>query len=178
MKDITEIRRRFVEAYMGEAAGNGSKAAKLAGYNCANDGAFTSMASELMALPEIQAAIDERVARDPRVMGREERQRLWSSIARGEGLDGKGEPPSWRDRLAALKTLGKAQGDFIERVEHKGEVVGGITYDLSFSSREEEKPAVLDYSHLSSKEQIDLFNLLAKSKDTSPAAIEMGAEDE
>jgi hypothetical protein len=59
-------------------------------------------------------------------MEREERQRMWSAIARGEATlqvmkRGRIVKVPWpsADQLKASITLGRAQGDFIERHEHK-----------------------------------------------------------
>ncbi len=62
--------------------------------------------------PAIQAAIDERVAADPAVATREERQQFWTKIMNDTGED-------MRDRLRASEILGKSQGDFVERREVK-----------------------------------------------------------
>lgn len=122
---LGERHRRFVEAYMGEAAGNASEAARIAGYSPKR-----AKAAGLTALshPSVKAAIEERQRGDPLIATREERQRLWTSIARGEPqmqlIDGKGvvRAPALRDRILALQHLAKASGDFVERVKHEGHI--------------------------------------------------------
>lgn len=105
---LTEKERRFVEAYMGKAIGNASEAARLAGYSSPGE-----LGHRLLKKVEIQAAIDKRQESDPLIATREERQRFWTAILRGEmaeaGFDTK-------DRLKASELLGKASGDYLERL--------------------------------------------------------------
>lgn len=118
-----ELRDRFVAAFTGEAEGDAKKAAQLAGYK---DAGMAGM--RLMREPGVQQAIERvRAATEkaPGVMGREERFAWWSSIIRGEpiaqlinGVEVSVVAPlSERRRCSEL--LGKAQGDFVERHEHK-----------------------------------------------------------
>lgn len=122
---LTEKQRRFVEAYMGEAKGNGAEAARLAGYSSKH---ANRIGAHTLALPAVRAAIEERQRGDPLIATREERQRFWSSVARGEPqmqlIGGKGvvRAPSLRDRLLAAQHLAKASGDFVERVRHEGSI--------------------------------------------------------
>lgn len=106
---LTERERRFVECYMGEAAGNATKAARLAGY--ANSTA-EKQASRLLGKVGVRRAIDERTKSDPAVWTREQRQRFWTDVARGAGRFAKA---SVRDRLKASELLGRSQADFVER---------------------------------------------------------------
>jgi phage terminase small subunit len=57
---VTEKERRFVEAYMGAAAGNAAKAAELAGYSPKS---ARHQASRLLTKRNVQDAIAERQAR-------------------------------------------------------------------------------------------------------------------
>lgn len=122
---LTEKQRRFVEAYMGEANGVAAEAARIAGYKGNN---ANVLGAQLTANPSVKAAIEERQRGDPLIATREERQRLWTSIARGEPqmqlIDGKGvvRAPALRDRILALQHLAKASGDFVERVKHEGHI--------------------------------------------------------
>ena len=70
---MTERERRFVECYMGEAAGNGTKAALLAGYSPVT---ARNQASRLLTKGYIQSAIEERSQRDVLTWSREQRQVL------------------------------------------------------------------------------------------------------
>lgn len=113
---LSERERRFVEAYMGEAAGNGTAAAKRAGYK-GSPNVLKVQANRLLTKANVQEAIAERAASDPQIADRTARQRLWSEIAFGRGVYG---DSALKDRLKASELLGKSQADFIERHEHAG----------------------------------------------------------
>ncbi len=57
MKALTERERRFVEAYMGAAAGNATEAAKLAGYSVKS---ARRIGTRLSSKVHIRAAMEER----------------------------------------------------------------------------------------------------------------------
>jgi S-adenosylmethionine:diacylglycerol 3-amino-3-carboxypropyl transferase len=94
---------------MGEAAGNATRAARLAGYAKST---AEKQASRLLGKVGIQRAIADRTKNDPAVWTREERQRFWTDIARGTGAFAEA---TLRDRLKASELLGRSQADFIER---------------------------------------------------------------
>lgn len=126
---LTELQRRFVDHYMGEAKGNATEAARLAGYK----GSATTLGqvgAENLKKPQIQAAIRDRVSKRPEVASREERQEFYSSIMRGVDPYQRddGEPIPIKDRLKACETLGKMQGDFLER--HEVKLTGQTTTTL------------------------------------------------
>lgn len=58
-KKISGKVARFVMFYIKHR--NGSKAAKLAGFNCSSDGSFRSTASQLLKKPTINAVISEQI---------------------------------------------------------------------------------------------------------------------
>lgn len=130
---LTEKQRRFVEAYMGVAAGNATEAARVAGYD-GDDVTLASVGYENLRKPQIRAAVDERIDNDALVMTRFDRQRLWTRIAQGKEMDGD-QPPAMRDRLKASELLGKSQLDFVERVEHVGKDGGPIEVERSPEDR-------------------------------------------
>lgn len=111
MKPLSERERRFVEAYMGKAAGNATKAATLAGYA---KGSAKVTASRLLTKANVRTAIDSRTAADPNVSDRETRQRFWTDVMAGRG---KFARTAMKDRLKASELLGKTQGDFVKRVQ-------------------------------------------------------------
>lgn len=129
LKPLTERERRFVEAYMGEAAGNGTTAAIAAGYS--RKGA-RQQASHLLTKANIRAAIDARASTDPAVLTREERQQWWSEVTRDA-------THPIVARLKASELLGKSQADFIERHEHAGKDGGPIV--VKFGGRYKEAGA-------------------------------------
>lgn len=113
---LTEKQRRFVEAYASNG-GNALAAAREAGYkNPHPEGA------RLLQSATIQAALERlrQVETDQAVATRTTRQAWWSSVMQDENA-------SLRDRLRASELLGKSQGDFLDRVEHSGQ----IAVDLS-----------------------------------------------
>lgn len=106
-KALSERERRFVEAYMGKAAGNATKAAELAGYSVKS---ARRIGTRLSTKDYIQAAIESRQSNAPDVADRAERQAFWTTTMRtGERMT---------DRLKASELLGRSGADFIERHEH------------------------------------------------------------
>jgi len=130
---LTEKQRRFVEAYMGAAAGNATEAARLAGYE-GDDSTIRAIASQNLTKLNIREAIESRIDSDPLVATRFDRQRFWTRVMLGKELDGE-EPPAMRDRLKAASDLAKAQGDFVERVEVSGKDGGPIETERSMEDR-------------------------------------------
>lgn len=110
---LTEKERRFVELYMGECAGNGTEAMRRAGYKGTDD-ALAAAASRLVRKDKVRAAIEERVAADPVVATRKERQQFWTDVMKGTIR------AAMKDRLKASELLGKSQADFVDRHEHSG----------------------------------------------------------
>ena len=111
---ISERERRFVEAYMGAAGGNATKAARIAGYAKST---AEKQASRLLGKVGIRAAIDARVSKDPAVWTREQRQQFWTAVASGAAGY---EDASLRDRLKASELLGKSHADFVDRHAFEG----------------------------------------------------------
>ena len=58
MGDLTLKQERFINAYLGEAAGNGVQAARLAGYS-GNDNVLHVTASRLLQQPTIRTRVQE-----------------------------------------------------------------------------------------------------------------------
>ena len=101
---------------MGAAAGNATKAARLAGYAKTT---ARKQCHRLLAKVGVQQAIHERAQSDPAVWTREHRQRFWTAVASG-AVSYKGA--ALRDRLKASELLGRSQADFTDRLEHSGKV--------------------------------------------------------
>jgi len=131
---LTVKQRRFVEAYMGDAQGNGTQAAALAGYR-GNRNTLSSIADENLRKTEIANAIHEtrEVETDLAIMTRGERLALLSKMA---------SDPKVRtsDRLRAIELLCKMNGDFTEKriVERKRAEADG------FAAQREELRALLE----------------------------------
>lgn len=123
LSDLSERERRFVNAYAGEAAGNGVQAADLAGYTGDRD-VLATQAWRLLRKAEIRDAIEAMVESDELVAGRVERLRTLSKILRGDVPEVRYVPSGERvelptrvsDRLAACVELGKLAGDYVTKV--------------------------------------------------------------
>ena len=104
---LTTKQENFVLHYKG----NGTEAARLAGYK-GNDKTLGVVASENLAKPRVMAALQERRTREisTGIMTRQELQRMWSSIANDDNV-------SMPDRLAAYALMARSDGLFLERVE-------------------------------------------------------------
>ena len=111
-RGLTRKQRRFIDAYMGEAKGNGTMAATLAGY-AGSYQTLSSVACGLLKNPNIQRAMAQVAEDDPLIATRCDRQRFWTQVMG----DGEAE---MKDRLKASELLGKTQADFVERREVVG----------------------------------------------------------
>ena len=132
---LTEKQRKFVEAYLGEANGNGTKAAEIAGYSGDTKTLGIRAVKNLRVL-NIRKAIDERTKDDGSIATREERQAFLTKVMRTEH----GKMP---ERLKATELLCKMHGDFIER--HKIDMTVG---------RKERKAEIEDFlTQLSTRAQ-------------------------
>jgi len=120
---LTEGQRRFCEAFA--ATANATEAARRAGY--ANpDKQGPRLLENVGVTHALEALRQETTA--AATADREERQAFWTSVMRGEPVDG--ERPPLRDRLRASELLAKANGDFLERREVTGEAIqtgGGLS---------------------------------------------------
>jgi len=136
---LTERQRLFVEAWTGEAKGNGVQAARIAGYK-GNDKVLGVAAARLLAEARVQAAIQQATAqvRSVAIATRAERQALLTAMLRdeldeevvvvvgmgnnmGDHAENVTKRIDARARLKALELLGRMQGDFIDKVEVKTE---------------------------------------------------------
>jgi phage terminase small subunit len=121
LEGLTLKERRFVEAYLGEAAGNGTRAAKLAGYR-GGPAVLAQIAYARLRKREIQGVISQLTEHDELVAGRVERLRFLTRVMRGEERDQRitatGEVIELRTqtnaRLRAAEKLAELAGDFRE----------------------------------------------------------------
>lgn len=113
--------RKFVEAYLGEAAGNATRAARLAGYS----GSYSALGVagfENLKKPKIREVIAQLLDQDELVAGRVERLRFMTRVMRGEERDQRlnalGELIEVRTpthvRQRAAEKLAELAGDFRE----------------------------------------------------------------
>lgn len=123
---LTEKQARFLRAFVGEAKGNATQAARLAGYR-GSDATLRATASRLLRRSGIAAALEEH-RRDLEAKGiltRDEILARLASIARGEVEEPhvlqSGEvvyaPPKFSDRRGALMDAARMMGLLVDRIE-------------------------------------------------------------
>lgn len=115
MTKLTFKERRFVNAYLGSAAGNGVKAARLAGYQ-QTEKALRVTASRLLAKANIRAAVSARAARETKasILTADERDEILSAIASGKADD--------HARIRAISELNKSTGRHSMKSLHEGKL--------------------------------------------------------
>lgn len=130
---LSERERRFVDAYMGEAQGNATKAARLAGYSQKN---ARQQGARLLTKADIKAEVVQRqsAATSSAIATATELQEWWSKVCRGQESESR-----MLDRLKASELLGKAKGIFIDKQEHSGPDGGPVR--VSFGGRYREAQA-------------------------------------
>ncbi len=114
---LTLKERRFVDAYLGSAAGNGTQAAlSSAGYT-KNRGSAKTLAARLLTKVHIRSAVNARTHRATvaSIASAEERDRLLSAIARNENV----EPGV---RIHAIAELNRCSGRHSVKHFHEGEL--------------------------------------------------------
>jgi len=112
MADLTPKQKAFCQFYAGN--GNATESARLAGYS---NKTAEAIGLENLGKPRIAEYIVELAAilENKRIATATERQEFWTSVMRGE--------VDVNDRqLKAADSLGKAQGDFITKLEVSGEI--------------------------------------------------------
>jgi len=124
--EMTARQRAFVEAY----TDNATEAAIKAGYSPKT---AYSQGQRLLKNVEIAQAIREREneRNNPHIATREKRQQFWTRVMNDPNED-------MKDRLTASKLLGQSEGDFLDRVEHSGEM------ELQVNTRAEIRTFLLD----------------------------------
>lgn len=116
---LTAKQQRFVDAF----DGNATDAAIKAGYSKKS---AALIGNENLRKPLIVRAIKAREQKRiaPAIWDREKRQEFWTATANDETIDIKA-------RLKASELLGRSEADFIERVQHQGEVaIRGIEIEI------------------------------------------------
>lgn len=106
-RELTAKQRAFLRAYQGEAQGNATQAARLAGYSHPG-----RQGHRLLKHVEIRRALEASREADAEavIMSRRERKEALSRIARGKE---EGEVRT-SDRLRAIRLLARMEGDFEE----------------------------------------------------------------
>lgn len=122
---LTEKERRFVVAYVGDCAGNASKAAQRAGYAPGNDEAAKVQGHRLLTKPHVLEAVQgqREAIKSASILTLVEQEELLTKIATGEIADvhlvrtKEGSEVEEREvpvagRIAALDQLGKRHGAY------------------------------------------------------------------
>ena len=130
---LTEKRKRFIEEYLIDA--NAAAAAVRAGFKAKNPKVAAQVGTELMQIPAIREAIDERLAQmqSERIASAQEVMEYLTSILRGEEIEevtvieGKGagfsearnyeKSVAPKDKIKAAELLGKRYGLFTDKVD-------------------------------------------------------------
>jgi phage terminase small subunit len=122
---LTQKQQLFCEFYMGDAAGNGALAAKMAGYR-GSDATLAQIAYENLKRPVIAGRIAQRVSQAG--MGADECLALLADIARRDDrefvqirTDARGNVVEAKivlaDKIRALELIGKYLKLFVQQVE-------------------------------------------------------------
>lgn len=109
MAELTHKQKLFALAYLGEANGNATEAARLAGYR-GNDVTLRSVGRENLTKPHISKLIEAQLS-EAAMSGLDILRRL-TAIARRED-----DEATVKDQLKALELMGKHHRLFTDRVE-------------------------------------------------------------
>lgn len=118
----TPKQRKFIQSY----AGNATEAARKAGYS---EKSIYVLGKEALENPKVSAAIAARETGDfsaeSRVFSRQERMAFWTRMMQHGETE--------QSRLKASELLGKANGDFLNRVD----MTGGMDVNVRRKSDDE-----------------------------------------
>ena len=133
VKPLTMIQLAFVSAYIANG-GNGTQAAKEAGYKCCSDNAYARQASTLLRQSNINGEISYRLKMREEAMIAKPAEilRFYTSVMRGEVLDQFGIEASIDTRIKAANELAKHQIEIPLKMEQKNisNNVGSITLNF------------------------------------------------
>lgn len=113
---LTPKMRSFINAYVGEAKGNGLEAIRLSDYECKTKTSIHQTYAELMNHPLVQAEIEKRLIK------RQEKSEVTADylIAKLIDIIDAIDEEKTGDRLRAIELAGKAIALWKERQEHTG----------------------------------------------------------
>ena len=122
---LSEKQKAFCDYYIANG-GNGTQAAKDAGYKGKNDKVFDSVARENLGKPRIKKYIDERMAEieSKRIASADEAMQIITSLARGEP-NANGKLPTAIVQARCAETLLRVYGKFDDKltVRNEGPIV-------------------------------------------------------
>ncbi len=144
-------RQRFVEAYLGEAAGNAAEAARLAGYSVHT---ARSAGSRLLTLANVKADIADRqkaLAEQSGYSAERVIQRLASIADAPVAL----KDIRASDQVKALELLGKAHGLFQE----KERADSRITVNIGFLTPPDHAPKAIGHGRSQARRELTSPNM-------------------
>jgi chaperonin GroEL (HSP60 family) len=115
-------RQRFVNAYVGEAAGNAAEAARLAGYSAHT---ARTQGSKLLTFPDVKAAIEERQKALAEQSGFSAEQVIKELASLAQAVPDK---VFASDKIKALELLGKAHGMFKDQKDTGSRITVNIGF--------------------------------------------------
>ena len=127
MKPLTERERRFVDAYIGEAAGNGARAAILAGYA---RGSAKVTASRLLTRANVRVSLEQKrtvaavVAEVSAIATLTERRTILATLMRDDMVKAS-------SRIRAIDVDNKIEHVYVEHHHHTHVIPGAITFVVS-----------------------------------------------
>jgi phage terminase small subunit len=109
--DLTYKQRLFVEFYLGEASGNATEAARLAGYR-GNKNTLGSIGVENLRKPAVKRALENGldVKKKESIATREEIMEFWTEAVRDKSL-------AFGNRCRAAENIAKAYAMFVQKLE-------------------------------------------------------------
>ena len=117
--DLTEKQRKFVEAYVGEAKGNATKAARLAGYSAPRTSGKENTAKHHI-LEAVEAYREELQQSGEYPMVTPDRiHKEWLSLLNEQST-------SNTERITLLRDAARSNAMFKDKVEHSGNIGGQI----------------------------------------------------
>lgn len=136
-RQLTPKQQRFLDAYLGEARGNGAEAARIAGYSDPEISAFDCKRN-----PVIRARIEERLLAESLSSAEVLRELTdvataptehFMTVVHGEERDRQGNVIApmqvkldYSSKVKSLELLGKYHKLFTDKVEHTGNVSGSV----------------------------------------------------
>lgn len=138
-KPLTMLQLRFIAYYITNG-GNGTQAAKDAGFRCKSDVAFSRRASDLLRQSGVNQEISYRIKQmeDAKTAKATEVMQFYTSVMRGELLDQFGIEASLDTRIKAANELAKHLIEIPAKLQQKelSNNVGSVT--LNFLPRKDE----------------------------------------
>ena len=138
-KPLTIKELAFISAYMANG-GNGTQAAKQAGYQGKTENALARRASSLLRQSNVNQELSYRLQaiEDNKVAKATEILQFYTSVMRGEVLDQFGIDASLDTRIKAANELAKHQIELPMKLEQKNITNNIGTINLNFIPRKEE----------------------------------------